>query len=105
MQFKTTHDLPFEVATWYLSSDFKRFRIGTCEGLWRSTDDSYDILAVDNGEIGNGHLNDVFEWFEHSCRRDKKVLRVLECMNKRFETHLIEKRGFKGEYNLEKKCV
>lgn len=102
--FKTTHDLSFETAPWIVS-DFTRFRIGSCHGLWRSTDDSYDILAVDNESSGNGHLNDVFEWFEHSCKRDKKVLRVLECMNKRFEIHLIEKRGFKGEYNLEKKFI
>jgi hypothetical protein len=102
MQFATSHSLDFEIAPW-ISKDFIQFKIGTCYGLWRSTEDSYDILAIDNKEPGNGHLNDVFEWFEHSCKRDKKVLRVLEVMNKRFEIHLVDKRGFTGQYNLEKK--
>lgn len=97
----TTHKLPFEVAPW-INADFLRFRIGTCGGLWRSTQASYDILAINNGSPGNGHLEDVFEWFESSCKRDGKVLRVLECMNKRFEMHLKMHRGFTGEYNLEK---
>lgn len=101
MSFETTHKLDFEVAPWepipgFMNNteNFYRFRVGTCHGLWRSTWISYDILAIDNEEKGNGHFEDVLEWFEQSCRRDKKCLRILEVMNKRFKTHLIEKRGF-----------
>jgi hypothetical protein len=109
-QFKTTHDLPFEVADWQPlpgsthASDFKRFRIGTCEGLWASTPTSYDILSVINNSPGNGHFNDVLEWFYSSCLRDRKKLRILEVWNPRLKKHLIEKRGFvaNGISNVEK---
>ena len=92
-EFKTQHDLPFEVAAW-LNEDFMRFRVGTCDGLWRSNGYSYEILAITNNERGNGHLNDVLEWFEHSCKRDGKNLLILEVWNQDFKKHLIEKRGF-----------
>lgn len=92
-EFKTTHNLPFESAPW-LTPHFIRFRVGTCTGLWTSENKTYDILAIENAEPGNGHLNDVFEWFENSCKRDGKKLRVLEVWNKGFLKHLVEKRGF-----------
>jgi hypothetical protein len=52
------------------------------------------MLAVVNDNPGNGHLDDVFEWFEGSCRRDKKNFRILEIWNKAFREHLLTKRGF-----------
>jgi hypothetical protein len=95
---KTTHNLQFEVAPWELNisekEPFLRFKVGTVYGLWRSTDDSYDILSVDNTEIGNGHFGDVMEWFEHSCKIDNRNLKVLEVWNKLLYKHLVEKRGF-----------
>lgn len=100
-EFRTTHNLAFEVAPWEpfipvpMTEGYMRFRIGTCEGLWTSDETSYKILAIDNTVPGNGHLQDVFEWFENSCRRDRKWLVVQEIMNKEFRTHLIKKRGFK----------
>jgi len=93
MEFQTTHKLAFEVGDWPFG-DFHRFRIGTCHGLWRATDTSYDILAIDNQVPGNGHFNDVIEWFEQSCRRDKKSLMILEVWNQRLAKHFVEKRGF-----------
>lgn len=92
--FQTVHNLAFEIAPWERSPDFLRYRVGTCHGLWRSTDLAYDILAIDNDLPGNGHLEAVFQWFEHSCRRDKKALRILHILNPRFMRHLVEKRGF-----------
>lgn len=47
-----------------------------------------------NKEPGNGHLTDVFEWFEYSCKQDKKILLVREFFNDEFYKHCIEKRGF-----------
>lgn len=93
MELITTHDLPFEVAPW-INDEFHRFRIGTCTGLWRHTPESYDILAIDNESPGNGHFEDVLEWFEHSSKRDKKVFRFLQVWNVSFKKHLGEKRGF-----------
>ncbi len=102
--FQSSHNLDFEVAVWVMGP-FLQFKIGTCHGLWRVTEKSYDILAINNREKGNGHLNDVFEWFESSCRRDNRNLKVLEVWNKDFKKHLIEKRGFIeiGDENVIKK--
>jgi len=99
--FITKHRLDFEVADWeplpgfMPATNFMRFRVGTCEGLWACTSTSYDILAIDNKAPGNGHFEDVLQWFESSCMRDKKDLKILEIMNKPFMKHLIKKRGFK----------
>lgn len=75
-------------------TDHKNFKIGTVEGMWGDTGDSYYILSAVNDEPGNGHLDDVFEWFEYSAKRDGKNLLVLECFNERFYDHLLAKRGF-----------
>ncbi len=99
VKFQSKHKLDFEVAPYENNIDpennWLRFRIGTCHGLWASTNHTYDILAIDNTDPGNGHLDDVFEWFENSCKRDKRHLRVLEIMNQPFKMHLIFKRKFK----------
>jgi hypothetical protein len=98
---ETIHRLDFEAAPWEpipgfpAAKDFNRFRIGTCEGLWQSTENSYEILAITNSIPGNGHFEDVLQWFEHSCKRDRKHLKILEIMNMRFRKHLITKRGFR----------
>ena len=91
--FQSSHSLDFEVADWIMGP-YVQFRIGTCHGLWNATANSYDILAIDNKEKGNGHLEDVFEWFENSCKRDNRDLKILEVWNQDFKQHLIEKRGF-----------
>lgn len=88
----TTHELDFLSVHHPVHGNL--FKIGTCEGVWGSTPDSYFILSVINTEPGNGHLNDVFEWFEFSCKRDNRNLIVLECINSNFYKHLITKRGF-----------
>jgi len=98
--FQSRNKLEFEVAKgneFELEDGWLRFRIGTCAGMWRSTDDAYEILAISNDVPGNTHLNDVFDWFENSCKRDKKNFRIREVWNQKFKTHLIEKRGFNIE--------
>ena len=105
---QTKHRLDFEVAPspYNMFNDgHMMFRIGTCEGQWGSTKDSYYILSVVNTEQGNGHLDDVFEWFEYSAKRDAKNLLVLECMNGRFYRHLIEKRGFVPLDKMGENCI
>ena len=101
IQYISKHKLDFEVAEWIMRP-YMRFRIGTCTGLWNATNDTYDILAIDNSDKGNGHFEDVLQWFENSCKRDGKNFRFLEVWNKNLKKHLIAKRGFKdiGEYNL-----
>ncbi|MES2287516.1 MAG: hypothetical protein V4547_17610 [Bacteroidota bacterium] len=99
-QFKTTNNLPFEVAAspYRFRDDthyHQMFRVGTCEGQWGCTEKSYFILSVINKSPGNGHLTDLFEWFEHSAKRDNKNLLVLCLANGGFKEHLINKKGFK----------
>ena len=97
-QIVTTHSLDFEWAPW--DDEYSKYRIGTCEGLYgygrdqKSKAVSLDILAVQNREQGNGHFEDVMEWFEFAAKRDKLILRVIEIHNARLFIHLIEKRGF-----------
>ena len=92
---QTTHNLDFESCVWDINPLYNLFRIGTCEGQWFALDKAYCIIAIINKQPGNGHLDDVFEWFEHSCKRDGKALMVLEFFNDRFKKHCIEKRGFR----------
>lgn len=96
MEFKSSHNLIFESCPWERNPAMQCFRIGTCEGQWFYSDlaNAYCILTVINNCPGNGHLNDVFEYFENSCKRDQKALMILELMNEHFKKHLIEKRSF-----------
>jgi hypothetical protein len=91
---KTTHNLEFEAAPWDVDPSIALFRIGTCEGQWQVIGKAYVIISILNKESGNGHLDDVFEWFEHSAKRDGMGLIVAAVMNARFKEHLLKKRGF-----------
>lgn len=93
IEFKSTHGLDFLVAPHFMP-EFANFKVGTCHGLYTADADKYIIVAVVNDKNGNGHLQDVFDWFEQSCIRDNKKLMVAELMNGSFRKHLIEKRGF-----------
>lgn len=96
-EFKSSHNLPFLSAHWNHwgnSEGWQVFKIGTCNGQWMATEKTYDILTVINDQPGNGHFTDVLEWFEQSCKRDKKALRILEVWNKDFAFHLVSKKGF-----------
>lgn len=96
-EFQTINNLPFLSANWdnpFNTDGWQVFKIGTCHGQWVSTEDSYDILTVINETPGNGHFEDVLQWFEQSCKRDKKNFRILEVWNKDLAIHLVTKRGF-----------
>lgn len=97
--FKSTHNLPFEATKGSDYMDFNHFRIGSCTGLWRAKNRQYQILSIVNTKPHNGHLEDVFDWFKQSCKRDRYNLVILEIFNRRFKKHLMEKRGFK-EYHI-----
>ncbi len=106
----TEHGLDFEIA----ESPYKvlgypvehqMFRIGTCEGQWGSLADSYFIMSIKNSEPGNGHFKDVLQWFEHSAKRDNKNLLILQCVNRKFYTHLISKRGFNSLDKSRENCI
>ena len=96
--FKSTHNLAFKIAKYPIqlvsNVEWIAFKIGTCEGLFCFNGVCYQILAINNKEMNNGHFQDVLDWFENSCKRDKVSLQFLQIMNKRFKKHLVEKRGF-----------
>ena len=100
----TTHKLDFECCRWPLNPEFMLYRIGTMEGQYFIEGNTINILSFLNTKPNNGHLEDVFEWFEYSCKTHGLKLRILEVMNARFKEHLIAKRGFVdiGKDNLEK---
>jgi hypothetical protein len=108
-EFKITHNLDFLVAEYPLilqllregETPWMRFKVGTCEGLWRAENGNYEILAIDNKELNNGHFQDTMEWFENSCKREGYGLKFLSILNKRFMRHLVEKRGFLAIANEE----
>lgn len=102
---ETTHKLDFECARSPYSNSHMMYRIGTVTGQWGYTADSYFIISFLNQNPGNGHLNDVFEWFEYSAKRDNKNLLILECMNERFYKHLISKRNFVKLDKTNKNCI
>jgi len=93
VQFKSTNNLDFETAIG-VGFDTMRFRVGTCEGLFSCSDGCYNIIAVINNDSGNGHFQDVLDWFENSCKRDGRKLRIVELWNEKLMKHLIDKRGF-----------
>lgn len=97
--FRSTHDLPLkEEGSWYRERAWLHWRVGSCSGLWRPKNKSIEILSIVNEHPGNGHLTDVFEWFEHKARYEEKALVIKEFfMNPGFKKHLIKKRGFKPE--------
>lgn len=95
--FQSTHSLDFLSRRWdnpFNIEGYQEFKIGTCIGQWIAREKTYDILTVINDVPGNGHFQDVLDWFENSCRRDNKDLRILEVMNPGFRDHLLKKRGF-----------
>jgi hypothetical protein len=89
--------IPFESTTKPYRDDWLKFKVGTCEGLWRATPTSYEILAVKNKQKGNGHFQQVMNHFETSCRRDHKKFIVRECWNFWKLAPILKKLGFQRE--------
>jgi hypothetical protein len=94
----TDHHLDFMAAPWddpLGVGGYMAFIVGTCNGLYSTNKGTLMIISVRNEEPGNGHLEDVFQWFEWSARENGVPLTIVAFMNERFYQHCIEKRGFK----------
>lgn len=96
MHFESTHKLDFMAVPWHRNGSMTAFKVGTCHGLYYTTDSDYVILSIINDSKGNGHFQDVLEWFENSCKRDKKNLGFMEIWNESLFTHLTKKKGFRA---------
>jgi len=102
---KTKHKLAFYSRPWRDHPFIEEFKIGTCNGQWQYGITGLEIISIINNVPGNGHLEDVFQWFEYAAARDKKPLIIREFFNDRFKTHSISKRLFrpiKGTDNVVK---
>lgn len=62
--------------------------------LWNDKPKSFEILAIVNDLPGNGHFEDVMDWFQSSCVCAQVPLIIRSVDNKKFLKHLIDKRGF-----------
>lgn len=94
-QINTKHSLEFFVAKDPEKSGWQYFKVGTITGKYRFMNDAIEISRIDNENPGNGHLDDMFEHFEHAVKDTPRVLRILNITNERFEQHLIGKRDFR----------
>lgn len=100
-EFKSTHDLKFESRPWKLGVELSKlipgsdkimeFKVGTCNGQWFTDDNRncFVILSIINHSPGNGHTDDIFEWFENSCKSYKYDLVVEKLMNQKFKMKLL----------------
>ena len=104
-QCVTTHKLDFLVEAAPPGSSFMLYQIGTCHGQWCCTVDAYVIVSIVNEVAGNGHLDDVFEWFNHVAKREGKNLIVVKIMTVRFFKHLVFKRRFVALDQKGKNCI
>jgi len=91
---RTKHNLDFKVCDDPMGNGVMRYMVGTCNGQYEFMPFAIAIISIVNDSPGNGHLDDVFEWFEYAAKRDKKPLMIMEFFNQRFKQHCILKRGF-----------
>lgn len=92
---KTKHNLDFEAVPWPRNPFIIVFRVGTCHGQYDMDDKQLRLISVINESQGNGHLEDVFEWFEYASKVNELDFIICEFFNERFKRHCIEKRGFR----------
>lgn len=102
----TKHNLDFLATHWHRDPRVMVYKVGTCSGQYQFIDGKLVLISVINDQPGNGHLDDVFEWFEFAARSQHVPLVIAEFFNDRFKKHCIDKRGFKqipGTDNVIKK--
>lgn len=93
----TEHHLDFLAADYpgpFNDHSQKAYKIGTCNGLYKIDGKFMILIAINNDNPGNGHLNDVFQWFEWAAKEAGMPLMIVAFMNERFYNHCINKRGF-----------
>src|ERR1044072_6078329 len=76
-----------------IGEDWRRFRVGTCSGLYRHRDNAYEMLSISNDYPGNKHVEATFAHFFASCKRDKADFIIRVVINRSLKSKLIE-RGF-----------
>jgi N-acetylglutamate synthase-like GNAT family acetyltransferase len=96
----TKHALDFMAMPWYNdlvpnNDGIMVFEVGTCHGQYLVSKEGLEIISITNDMPGNGHLEDVFEWFEFAAKQQGIDLYIRAFLNPQFKIHCIEKRGFR----------
>jgi hypothetical protein len=86
--------MPFKPELSPLTDDVYRFFVGTCNGIFDVNAEGVNIIGITNENPGNGHVDDVFEWFEYAAAGADTRLWVREIYNQRFKQRCLTKRGF-----------
>lgn len=100
-EFKSTNNQNFEIAPYWgilneivkSNEKYISFKVGNIKGAFRALDSQYQILAVFSNRPGSGHMKDVLEWFENSCKRDNYDLVINDVVNPRLVGYL-HRNGF-----------
>ena len=90
----TKHNLDFLAKPWERDESIVVYKVGTCHGQYTFTKKGIELISVINDSPHNGHLNDVFEWFEYAAKTQNLNLYIRGFLNNRFRNHCITKRGF-----------
>lgn len=93
-KFRSTHGLKFKTMPHIIAGAFtgaERFEIGTVHGIWNVSTFSVDVFACINDEPGNGHMDDVFEWFFSIATERGLPVRVTNVSSEDFRQQLIDK--------------
>jgi len=64
-----------------IGEDWRLFRVGTVNGIYRDGNNTYEVLAIQNDEPGNKHVEAAFAYFFTSCKRDKRDFIVRQVWN------------------------
>ena len=93
--FQSTNSLEYKDRPIELFGEIMReFKIGTVTGVYSHCDEYLRIINIENSSPGNGHFNDVFDWFFNSCITHGRGLMFVAVVNERLGDHLCNQRGF-----------
>jgi hypothetical protein len=93
----TENMLPISWFRWEKSVGHEKvykFICGTVDGIFTVEKERVVMIGIGNMQPGNGHITDVFQWFERACRELKKNFWIVEIINEGFYRHLVEKHCF-----------
>jgi len=85
--FKQIEGNPDEFLERPYKREWREFIVGSCKGIYRTTNNEYEILAVVNTKK-NDNFDTVLTWFKKSAKRDKYNLSFLEVGNPKFKQKL-----------------
>lgn len=83
------------------ASVVRKFQVGSCSGLYVMGNREIKLIYVSNDKPGSGHMDDVFDWIQHSAQKENYNVRFVGVKLPAFRKHLIDDRGFMKKGNGE----